>query len=115
MIIPATNQNLLPAYRSRQRKPLRIMETDRGESRTSFLSHRECMEEEHEYANNFRKQGGKNPRNIPKLTINHEDFRCAIEKKIIRPRIILRNLNILKSYQLQIDPFKERHFLQHHP
>ena len=58
------------------------METDRsllGESRTSFLSHRECMEEEYEYANEFGKQGRKNPRNIPKFTINHERFSCAIE------------------------------------
>ena len=68
-----------------ERTPLRIMETDRsllGESRTSFLSHRECMEEEYEYANEFGKQGRKNPRNIPKFTINHERFSCAIEKNI---------------------------------
>ena len=42
------------------RVPLRIMETDRsllGESPMSFLSHRECMEEEYEYANKFGKQG----------------------------------------------------------
>ena len=57
------------------------METDRsllGESRTSFLSHRECIEEEYEYANKFEKQGKKNPRNnIPKFTINHQRFFCA--------------------------------------
>ena len=58
------------------------METDRsllGESRTSFLSHRECIEEEYEYANEFGKQGRKNP---PKFTINHERFSCAIEKNV---------------------------------
>ena len=38
------------------------------------------MEEEYEYANKFGKQGRKNPRNIPKFTINHERFSCAIEK-----------------------------------
>ena len=63
---------------------MRIMETDRsllGESRTGFLSHRECIEEEYEYANEFGKQGRKNPRNnIPKFTINHQRFCCAIEK-----------------------------------
>ena len=56
-------------YRRKKRKPLRIMETDRSllvKSRTGFLSHRDCMEEE--YANELVKQGVKNPRNIPKLT-----------------------------------------------
>ena len=59
------------------------MEMDRsllGESRTSFLSHRECIEEEYEYANKFRKQGRKNPKNIPKFTINPHRFCYAIEK-----------------------------------
>ena len=64
------------------------METDRsllGESRTGFLSHRECIEEEYEYANEFGKQGRKNPRNnISKFTINHERFSRAIEKKEAR-------------------------------
>ena len=37
----------------------------------------------------------KNPRNIPKFTINHEHFRCAIEKKTnisthAQSRLILR-------------------------
>ena len=47
---------------------MRIMVTDRsllGESRTNFLSHRECIEVKYEYANEFGKQGCKNPRNIP--------------------------------------------------
>ena len=38
------------------------METDRslpGESRTSFLSNRECMEEEYEYANKLENKVGK--------------------------------------------------------
>ena len=59
------------------------METDRsllGESRTSFLFHRECIEEEYENANKFGKQGRKNQNNIPKFTINHQRFCCAIEK-----------------------------------
>ena len=34
------------------------------------------------YANEFGKQGRKNPRNIPKFTINHERFSYAIEKNI---------------------------------
>ena len=40
------------------------------------------MEEEYEYANEFGKQGRKNPRNIPKYSvyINHERFSRAIEK-----------------------------------
>ena len=56
---------------------VRIMETDRsllGESRTSF------MEDEYEYANEFGKQGRKNPTNIPKFTINHQRFCCAIDR-----------------------------------
>ena len=46
-------------------------------SRTGFLSHRECMEEEYEYANELVKQ---NPRQVPKFTIIHERFSHAIEK-----------------------------------
>ena len=49
-------------------------------SRTGFLSHRECMEEEYEYANELVKQGVKNPRQVPKFTIIHERFSHAIEK-----------------------------------
>ena len=40
------------------------------------------MEETHEYANELGKQGGKNPREIPKFSINHERFSRTIEKKI---------------------------------
>ena len=40
-----------------------------GKSRIDFHSHRECMEEDHEYANELGKQGGKNPRKIPKFSI----------------------------------------------
>ena len=40
------------------------------------------MEETHEYANELEKQGGKNPRKIPKFSINHhERFSRTIEKK----------------------------------
>ena len=49
-------------------------------SRIGFHSHRECMEEAHEYANKLGKQGGKNPRKIPKFSINHERFSCTIKK-----------------------------------
>ena len=52
-----------------------------GKSRIDFHSHRECMEETHEYANELGKQGGKNPRKIPKFSINHECFSRTIEKK----------------------------------
>ena len=38
------------------------------------------MEESYEYANELGKQGRKNPRYIPKITINRELFSCAIEK-----------------------------------
>ena len=37
------------------------------------------MEESYEYANEFGKQGRKNPRYIPKITINRELFSRAIE------------------------------------
>ena len=50
-----------------------------GKSRIDFYSHRECMEETHEYANELGKQGGKNPRKIPKFSINHERFSRTIE------------------------------------
>ena len=49
------------------------------ESHTSFHSHRERMEEAYEYTHEFGKQGGKNPRKIPKFSINHEHFSCTIE------------------------------------
>ena len=40
------------------------------------------MEEAHENVNKLGKQGGKNPRKIPKFSINHERFSCTIEKNI---------------------------------
>ena len=40
------------------------------------------MEDYYEYANEFGKHGRKNPRYIPKFTINREPFSRAIEKKI---------------------------------
>ena len=40
------------------------------------------MEGAHEYANELEKQGGKNPRKIPKFSINHKRFSRTIEKKI---------------------------------
>ena len=39
------------------------------------------MEETHEDANELGKQGGKNPRKIPKFSINHERSSRTIEKK----------------------------------
>ena len=45
-----------------RRTPLRIMEAP-GKSCIDFHSHRECMEEEHEYANELGKQSGKNTKN----------------------------------------------------
>ena len=51
-------------------------------SRIGFHSHRECMEETHEYANELGKQGGKNPKKIPKFSINHERFSRTFEKNI---------------------------------
>ena len=53
-----------------------------GKSRIGFYSHRECMEETHEYANELGKQGRKNPRKIPKFSINHERSSRTIGKKI---------------------------------
>ena len=38
------------------------------------------MEEDYEYSNELGKQGGKNPRKIPKFCINHERFSRTIEK-----------------------------------
>ena len=38
------------------------------------------MEEDYEYANKLGKQGGKNPRKIPKFSINHECFSRKISK-----------------------------------
>ena len=40
------------------------------------------MEKTHEYANELGKQGRKNPRKIPKFSINHEHFSGTIEKNI---------------------------------
>ena len=80
------NGSNTPALTEGSRKtPLRIMEANRSllaKSRIDFHSHRECMEENHEYANELGKQGGKNPRKIPKFSINHERFSRTIEKKI---------------------------------
>ena len=80
------NGSNTPALTGGSRKtPLRIMEANRSllaKSRIDFHSHRECMEENHEYANELGKQGGKNPRKIPKFSINHERFSRLIEKKI---------------------------------
>ena len=39
------------------------------------------MKETRAYANELGKQGGKNPRKIPKFSINHERFSRTIEKK----------------------------------
>ena len=79
------NGSHTPALTGGSRKtPLRIMGANRSlpaKSRIDFHSHRECMEEDHEYANELGKQGGKNPRKIPKFSINHERFNRTIEKK----------------------------------
>ena len=80
------NGSSTPALTGGSRKtPLRIMGANRSllaKSRIDFHSHRECMEKNHEYANELGKQGGKNPRKIPKFSINHERFSRTIEKKI---------------------------------
>ena len=73
-----------------------------GKSRIGFYSHRECMEETHEYANELGKQGRKNPRKIPKFSINHERSSRTIEKKSkITPTHssdgILKRLFVLKT------------------
>ena len=49
-------------------------------SRTA-RQHRECIEEEYEYANELIKQGVKNPRQVQKFTVINERFSHAIEKK----------------------------------
>ena len=51
-----------------------------GKSRIGFHFHRECMEEPHEYTNKLGRQGGKNPRKIPKFSVNHERLSRTIEK-----------------------------------
>ena len=51
-----------------------------GKLGIGFHSHRECMEEAYEYANKLGKQGGENPRKIPKFFINHECFSRTIKK-----------------------------------
>ena len=51
-----------------------------GKSCIGFYSHRECMEETHEYANELGKQGGKNPRKIQKFSIHNECFSRTIKK-----------------------------------
>ena len=68
-----------------ERTQLRIMEANRsllGSRASVFHSHTECMEKTHEYANELGKLGGKNPRKIPKFSINHERFSRTIEKNI---------------------------------
>ena len=42
------------------------------------------MEENYEYANELGKQGGKNPRKIPKFSINRERFSHTIERKNLK-------------------------------
>ena len=53
------------------------------------------MEKTHEYANELGIQGGKNPRKIPKFSINHERFSRTIEKNIYNDAhaLIIGNLN----------------------
>ena len=74
-----------PALSGGSRKtPLCIMEANRSllaKWCIDFHSHRECMEEDYEYANELGKQGGKNLRKIPRFSINHERFSYTIEKK----------------------------------
>ena len=51
------------------------------------------MEEAHEHANKLGKQGGKNPRKIPKFSINHERFSRTIEKYLNNaPAQLMTNL-----------------------
>ena len=79
------NGSNTPALIGGSRKTsLRIMEANRlflAKSRIDFHSHRECMEEDYEYANELGKQGGKNPRKIPKFSINHERVSVLLKKK----------------------------------
>ena len=62
-----------------------------GKSRIGFYSHKECVEETHEYANELGKQCGKKPRKIPKFSINHERFSRTISKNNAHA-LILGNL-----------------------
>ena len=80
------NGSNMPALTGgRRRTPLRMMEAKPfapGKLRIDFHSHRECMEEDYEYANELGKQGGKNQRKIPKLSIYHERFSRTIKKNL---------------------------------
>ena len=53
----------------------------------NLVKHSLVLDQEDELltqSNEFGKQGRKKPRNIPKFTINHERFSCAIEKKYLK-------------------------------
>ena len=77
------NGSHTPALTGGSRKtPLRIMEANRSllaKSRIDLHSYRECMKEDHEYANELGKQGGKNTTKIPN---NHERFSRTIVKNL---------------------------------
>ena len=45
-----------------------------GKSCIDFHSHRECMEEDYEYANELEKQGGKKPKNNTKILYISQAF-----------------------------------------
>ena len=84
------------AYRSRQRKPLRIMErTVRSwVSRARVFSPIENVLRRN--MNMLMSLENKVGKIRPKFTINHQRFCCAIEKNIwnVRPRTIVANLKI---------------------
>ena len=67
-----------------ERTQLRIMEVNRSlpGSRASVFTPIENVWRRlmNNNANELGKQGGKNPRKIPKFSINHEFFSCIIEK-----------------------------------
>ena len=51
----------------------------------NLVKHSLVLDQEDELltqSNEFGKEGRKKPRNIPKFTINHERFSCAIGKNI---------------------------------
>ena len=76
--------NTLALTGGRRRMPLRIMEANRSllGSRTSIFTPLENVWKRlMNMLMSWEKQGGKNPRKIPKFSINHERSSRTIEKK----------------------------------
>ena len=65
------------------------------------------METTYEYANELGKQGGKNPRKIPKFSINHERFSRTIEKNIYKMTHTNSSYGILK-WRTTLVGFRQR-------